>query len=122
MLKDWLIVKIVYKLLSYFEIGKGTIARFYQFIPDIIIIIGGVKYLLNVNITPTHVIIIFIGGFTLFVLLGLFLKKSGLYETDKNIQANNDPVQSEILKAARKINKGDLNGRKRTTPTRRNRI
>ena len=109
-IKDNPIIRKLYRLLFYFELGKGTIGRMYQFIPDIIIILGGMKYLLDIDVTRNFVIIfglIVVFGFT---LIGLVISKTGLYEVDKYVQASKDPVQTELLNAARRINK---NGKRR---------
>jgi len=104
-LKDSKPIKTFYKILFYFELGKGTTARFYQFIPDVIIILGGLKFLLGVDVTPKFTIIFLFVVVFGFTGLGWILKKTGFYDIDRYVQASKDPVQSEILEAARKINK-----------------
>ena len=98
------VIKAMYKLLFYFELGKGTTARFYQFIPDIIIILGGMKYLLGVDLTATFTKTFVLVALALFTLMGYFINKTGLYEVDRYVIASKDPVQREMLAAARAIN------------------
>jgi len=102
---DSSLIKLFYRFLFYFELGKNNTARIYQFIPDIVIILGGLKYLLNFNITPTFTIIFALIIVILFTFLGIFINKSGLYKTDKIIQTGKDPVMNEVYQAALKINK-----------------
>lgn len=103
--KNSKLVKKAYGVLFYFELGKNNLARLYQFIPDVIIILGGVKYLLNVDLKPVHVLTSVLVIFLLFTFLGYFINKTGLYAIDKYVQANKDPVQSELLESARLVKK-----------------
>jgi hypothetical protein len=48
--------------------------------------------------------IVLVGGIFL-VTLGIIIKKLGLYDMEMYIDAHRNPVQDEILRAARKINK-----------------
>ena len=99
------IISYAYQIIFYFELGKGQTQRFYGFIPEIIIILGGLKYLFNINLTNSQMITLILVICTLFIFIGLFVRKSGLWVVDKYVQAEKDPVQNEILSAARKINK-----------------
>ena len=103
--KNSKIIKKAYSTLFYFELGKNNLARLYQFIPDVIIILGGVKYLLNVDLKPIHVLTSVLIIFLLFTFLGYFINKTGLYSIDKYVQASKDPVQSELLEGARLVKK-----------------
>jgi len=99
------ILKYVYTFLFYFELGKNQIARFYQFIPDIIIILGGLKYLFGIELTnKVMMTLIFFGVFG-FALVGYLLKRYKFYDIDQYVHADKNPVQQEILMAARRINK-----------------
>ena len=104
-LKESRIIKTGYKALFYFELGKGTTARFYQIIPDLIIILGGLKFLMGVDITPSFSVMFVLTVFFMLTVLGYFINKTGLYAVDRYVQASKDPVQKELLEAARRINK-----------------
>lgn len=97
-------VKMCYKFLFYFELGRGTYARFYSWIPEILIILGGLKYLFNINMNKLQMITGFIILILLFVNSGLLVKKFGFYDIDRRVQVSKDPVMNEIYKAAIKIN------------------
>lgn len=97
-------VKKFYSLLFYYEQGKGQLNRFYSFLPDVIIILGGVKYLLKIDLTPTQVVTITICAMLGFTVLGYVIKHTGLYDEDSKVRAGKDPVMGEIYNAAKKIN------------------
>ena len=92
-------------MLFYYELGKGNCMRVYGIIPDLIIILGGLKYLVGLAITPFFVVTFLLTAFFLLTLLGLFFSKSGLYAVDQYTKADRDPVMRELLSAARKVNK-----------------
>jgi hypothetical protein len=92
----------------HFELGRSQVTRFYGWIPEIIIIIGGLKYLLGVNMSKTFIIIFFSITVIIFTIIGIIIHKTGLYNVDRYVQTNKDPVQSEILEAARIIKKNEL--------------
>lgn len=98
--------KKFYVTMFYFEQGKGQVNRFYNEIPQFIIILGGLKYLFNISFTPLVYVLIFVAGFLCFTLFGYFVKNTGLWDVDKIVCATKDPVQGEIYKAALKINGG----------------
>lgn len=104
MIKDWKITHIAYRGLNYFETGKGLTARFYQWIPELIIILGGMKYLLGIEFSKPMLLFIGLMATLWFIGFGRFLIKSGIYGVDRYTQTRNDPVWSEILEAARVIN------------------
>lgn len=93
-----------YKILFYFELGKGQVARFYQFLPDIIIILGGLKYLFGVDLTHCEMIIFMLLLILLFIIVGFTLKKLGLYDIDCIVSAERNIVVKEQYMAAKKIN------------------
>lgn len=98
-------VKRVYKTLFYFELGKGQVARVYQWVPDVFIILGGLKLLFDIEFSKGAMGSIVIGGVLLMTGFGFFLKHTGLWDVDQYVKAKKDPVFEEILRAARRINK-----------------
>jgi hypothetical protein len=103
-IQNSLIIQKLYRLMFHFELGKSQVARFYCWIPEIIIIIGGLKYLLGINMTKKFIITFFVTIIIIFTIVGLIIHKTGLYNVDRYVQTSKDPVQTEILLAARKIN------------------
>ena len=97
------LVKYFYSLLFYLELGRGTASRFYGWIPEMIILIGGLKYLLGIELTPKIILLALFLMASLMTLGGYFIKKTGLYDVDRYVQANKDPVTKEILDKIRKI-------------------
>jgi len=98
------LLKPFYIFLFYFELGKNQVARFYQFIPDVIIILGGLKYLFGVEFSNETMAVLIIGGVFGFALTGYLLKRWKLYDIDQYVHADKNPVEKELLAAARKIN------------------
>lgn len=94
----------MYKVLFCFELGRSTSARFYAWLPELIIILSGLKYLLNLTLEWWQIAIIIPGFVLIFIVMGYFIHKLGLYNVDQYVKASRDPVQTEILTAARKIN------------------
>ena len=100
-------VKLIYKGVFYFELGKGQTSRLWGPIPEIMIIIGGLKYLFGMNMTKTDMILFFGVILFSFFIIGFIFKKLGFYDVDMKVQASKDPVKDEMYKAAKKINEGD---------------
>lgn len=96
------LVKLFYSILFYFELGRGTASRFYGWLPECIVVVGGLKYLMGWELSKTSIVLSFIGIAVLMFLAGLFVKKTGLYDADRYVQASKDPVTNELLQAARK--------------------
>lgn len=99
-----IIARKFYGLLFYYEQGKGQLNRFYSFLPDVIIILGGIKYLLGYDLSRNQVIFIVCLSILLFTLLGYFVKHTGLWDVDSRVRAGKDPVMGEIYEAAKRIN------------------
>ena len=101
--KKFKTVQVFYKALFYFELGRGSASRFYGWVPEMIIIVGGLKYLLGFNLTKEGIVVGFLIVATLMFFFGLFIKRSGLYDVDRYVQTQKDPVMSEILEGVRRI-------------------
>lgn len=55
-------------------------------------------------LSKIQIVVVVISTLIGLYLLGVFLKGKKLYDTEKYVTASKDPVQKEILAAARKIN------------------
>lgn len=101
---DNFIIKFLYKAKFYFNISMSQIGFLTNKLPELM----GALWLLEKMgfIIPGR----FIGPMMITLLLlmvgiGWFWRLSGLYHAERYIQANYDPVQEEILSAAKLINK-----------------
>ena len=98
------IVKFFYKLLSYFELGKGNIARFYLPIIDMLMLLSSLKILFDIQFSHVALTIIGLLALTAFIILGWSLIHFGFYKADRMQQTLNDPIAHEMYKAAVVIN------------------
>jgi hypothetical protein len=97
------IIKQGYKTLTYFEIGKAFIGRFYQIIPDAIIMVGGIKYLVGLEVGKNFLPLFLVCMVLIIYFTGLVLKLTRLYDTEMKVKANINPVEAKLLKAAKII-------------------
>lgn len=100
-----IVIKSIYKFKTYIDIAVSQISWVTGKLPEIV----SAGVLLNwVGFDFTKK---FAAGAVLIILAGLFLfgyiwKKAGIYDVERYVYANIDPVQREILEAARNINEG----------------
>ena len=109
-LNSWM-VDIVYKGKFYFNVAMSQIGWLTNKLPELM----AVLYLLEkigITIEGPIIIPLALTAFVLGVAFGWVWKFIGLYDAEIYIQANKNPVQLEMLQAARKINGGKTDGRK----------
>jgi hypothetical protein len=100
------IAKIIYKIKFYFEVAAQQIGWITNKFPEIM----SVLYLLEkfgIILVDKQIIILSLAFFIIMVLCGYIWKKIGLFDVERYVNADKDPVQKELLSAARKINKGE---------------
>ena len=107
MLKDKIInnklINLIYKTKFYFDIGAQQPGWFTAKSIELMAISYWVEILFNVKIKSVGLsLIIMFGGFSI-ICFGYFMKRSGLYDTEVYVQADKNPINKEILKAARII-------------------
>ena len=98
-------VILCFKFLFYFEMGRAQFGRFYGFIPELMIIIGFIKFVLEVDITAFQSIIFIAVLSTIFFFFGVFWKLSGLFDATVYVTNEKNPVMKEVYTAAKLINK-----------------
>lgn len=96
-------IRNIYSGVWYFEQGRGQCSRLYGYVPEIMVILMGLKFLFKVEFNTVQLIFLFSGIILLFFILGLIYKKSGLYDKERIVQTNKDPIQTEILNNTRDI-------------------
>ena len=98
------IVRILYKCKFYFDAGVTQITWFTGKLPEIMAFVYLAEKF-GYKLSRTGLIIFAIIVATSIFLFGLFLKKTGLYDVERYVDAEKNPVTHEMLNAARKINK-----------------
>jgi len=102
MLKETILMKM-YRKIWYFENGNVQIARVVGKGPEIMAGIFLFEKVSGVILTSG---LTFIIGLTYLIscfIIGVIYKKSGLYDKERTVQANQDPIQKEMLENTRKI-------------------
>jgi len=97
------LVKIIYKCQWYFDLGRSSVGRYYAWLPEILIILGGIKYLLGINLSIKVMIMGVLFFVFIFSITGYIFKKTGLYDMQRYIEAERDPITHEMLASARTI-------------------
>lgn len=101
---DSKIFQSIYKTKWYFDRGVGQIAWITNKLPDVMAIVYLAEkfgYVLKKG----DIVVLVIIGTLLVIVFGMFLKHTGLYDTEIYVEANKNPVQAELLDAARLIKK-----------------
>ena len=91
-----------YRFQTFVDIGWGELSWFW----DALVEMMAILYILEkigILIEGSIVIYILLGAFVVFYLLGKLLKKMRIYDTSVYVDADINPVQKELLKAARII-------------------
>ena len=98
------LIEKYYRTQTYIDLGWGEFSWF----NDSLIELMAILYILErvgVLIEGTVIYYCLVCAFTVFFIVGFLLKKFGVYDKAQYVDADIDPVQKEILKAARQINK-----------------
>jgi len=93
-----------YRTQTYIDLGW----REFSWFNDSLIELMAILYLLervDIVIKGTIIYYCLVGAFAVFFVFGFILKKFGVYDKAQYVDADIDPVQREILEAARRINK-----------------
>jgi len=98
--------KTLYKIKFYFDITNSQTSWITGKLPEIVSL-GVLLSFFGVTITKTGTVIWALTLFVAMALLGVLLKKTGVYDVEQYVTAEIHPVTKELLEAARKINKGD---------------
>ncbi len=98
------IIKLLYKTKTYFDITNSQTSWLTGKLPELVSL-GVLLNFFGITLTKTSTLIGALIIFILMTLCGIYLKKSGIYHIEQYVQADINPVQKELLQAARKINK-----------------
>ena len=93
-----------YRIQTYIDLGW----REFSWFNDSLIELMAILYILErvgIIVEGTIVYFILLSAFVFFFIFGYLLKKIGVYDKSQYVSADIDPVQKEILEAARRINK-----------------
>lgn len=102
------IVSLLYGARFYLNLGVAQVAWFSNKSVDLMAFLFIADRFGLILSDKQIIILCFV--FTVCLLgVGYFLKKSGLYDVELYTNASRNPVESEILEAARIIKKGDKN-------------
>lgn len=116
-LRRWIsnnpLVKRLYRGLFYLEVGKQQYGRL-QFINELFIVIGGIKYLLGVDLQPVHVVVIVGIAFASFVIIGFLTWQTGLFDVEQKTMTQKNPIMRRIYEAANKYLEEHKNDKKKT--------
>lgn len=96
------VINLVYKSKFYFNVMMGEVGYLTNKIPEI----AGALIILNklgVVVPASSIVPICIGGYFVLVFAGWLWKRMGLYDTSIYIETHRNPVQDEMLRAARTI-------------------
>jgi len=107
-----LLFKTLYKTKWYFDQGVRQITWITGKLPELMSLVY-LSEKMGVAITKVDIIGIAIVGATILIIFGIFIKRTGLYDIEMYVDALKNPVQHEILTAARKINRGDYNEKRK---------
>ena len=100
---NWLCRRL-YLTKFYLGLGVNQISWFASKFPEIMAVV----YLLEkggITLNITQIIVMSGCGFIGLTLTGFGIKHAGLYDVEKYVDADKNPVTTELLIAARKINK-----------------
>jgi hypothetical protein len=101
---DMRLIHFLYNIKSHINIARGEVGWLTGWLPEIVSV-GILLQFFGWNFTKTQVILFFPLMLLFLALFGYIWRKSGIYKIETNVDAENNPVQKEILEAARKINK-----------------
>lgn len=100
----------IYKIKWYFDQGVRQITWITGKLPELMSVVYlGEKF--GLVIREKEIILIAVIGGLILVTFGIILKRTGLYDTEMYVDASKNPVQNEILTAARIIIRRGKNGR-----------
>jgi hypothetical protein len=94
----------LYHVKFYFDITNSQTSWVTGKLPELVSL-GVLLDFFGVNLTKTQVIIFTPIIFCFIVFLGWVLKKSEIYDIEQYVSADINPVQKELLEAARKVNR-----------------
>lgn len=97
-------INLLYNIKFYFDVSVTQITWLTGKLPEImafIYILEKFGYYLNKN----QIIMMFIFTVLSLIIFGFVWKITGMYDVERYVDANKNPVSKEMLEAARKINK-----------------
>lgn len=103
-IKESRIIDWYYKAQTYVDIGWGEASWWNSSLVELMAVLYILEKIGIVVVRET-VVIVLIGAFAGFFLLGVLLKTIGIYDRSVYVDAEIDPAQKEILEAARLITK-----------------
>jgi len=99
------LASVAYKTKFYIDVGVEQVAWISNKGPDLMAIVYFTEKIFDIVLNGPTIVNLIIAGLLSLFLLGMFMKKSGLYDVEQYVQADKNPVQKELLEAARRINK-----------------
>lgn len=95
-----------YKVKFYVDVGVSQISWVTGKFPELMSFLYLAQYLGH-PVPQSHVVELCLAVFAGIFLFGLLWNRAGFYHTEKYVNAAKDPVQAELLAAARIINRDD---------------
>ena len=99
------ITKFIYNTKWYLDTGTTQVTFIVSRLPELMAIFYFLEKL-GIIIVGKTMILVILAGYLGVIGLGWTWKRLGLFDTERYTSARNDPVQKEILEAARRINNG----------------
>lgn len=100
------VFRAFYMVRFYFNIIVAEISWISGKFPELMAVVYLAEKM-GLTITKQGIITFTLLGFVSLVLLGVLWKHTGIYDVSMYVGARMDPVQKELLEAARRINKND---------------
>jgi hypothetical protein len=97
------IIGFLYKGMGYSDRGRGIASKFYGPLPELMIVIGFMKFILNINFTIPELCIWILDVYVFFILMGYAYTILGFWKKERKVQTNMDPIQKVIYEAAQII-------------------
>lgn len=100
------LARAIYKTKFFIDVGVSQISWITGKLPELMAMV----YLLGkfgYDPTENQIVGIVLFGLCFLILFGYFWKHTGLYDTAQYVVAEKDPVQAEILEAARIIKRNE---------------
>lgn len=108
-IKEWILnnklVQLLFKAKFYIDISFAQAGWFTGKLPELMAILYLAERF-NIIIPNNIILIVLVVVVALLLLFGWLFKQSGLYDAEVYVQSFKNPVQEELLLAARKINLG----------------
>lgn len=97
------VIGLLYKSIGYSDRGRGIASKFYGPLPELMIVIGFMKFILNINFTIPELCIWILNVYVSFIIMGYAYTIFGFWKKERKVQTNMDPIQKVIYESAQII-------------------